>query len=1524
MKNLTLLASCLAAVVAAADDAVGWMRVCVPSNDVAAAVLPYSPMDGGSLGSFVSGPFVGDGSAASDVLRVYASDGSATNCFAWTESGWIGLAGETASAAVSAGDIVALLPYGSLPFSFFLFGRFGSAAYAGGFPRFSGMAVDPAGGFADLEVSTGGRAADLLVRDTDDLAENPAVWSHAGRFAGDVQPFVWRDLQLNDIATNRLYMVSDALRDTDRDGIPDEVERCVYGTSPLLADTDGDGISDGLEISWETDPVTADFAANWRFFEPFEQPDVGLGELSGQHGWRVREPSAAIVQTKTARSGRAALRLLYGGTEDGGGQVLLERAFTNAGDVVWIDAWCVAKAVDVSEISRPSAVGGGVAFSHDAHPVMFDGSVMRTNESISVSLGEWTRVTLRLDYSSRCWDFYVDGIMAGEGLCMVAAADSFSAFGTHGEGNMFVDDVLVSGVRPAGLSSDGDAMPDEWEFRHFGTLERDGTGDVDGDGLSDAEEFWHGADPLVKDTDGDGLSDSAEVNFYGTSPRSADTDGDGAPDAREIADDTDPLVSGADGAAEFAESFELPEVSPGELGGQNGWTVSRTGAAVVQEGVARTGAAALKMCADVADDPVSLSRPQSDAESALWVDIYQRSGAWLEPERVPPNSSGFFFDDDGRTVVFTCDGIATNGRVRVDVGGWVRTTARLDYPARTWDLYVSGVLVGRGMPLSAAPDGSPRGMEVGIDGTAFIDDVRISRTRPQGLSSDGDFLPDDWELTHFGSLDRKGFGDADRDGLKDIDELKAGTDPNSADTDGDGLPDRWEVSCGTNPNDPDDASADPDGDGIDNLSEYRLGLDPLRADADPRIPPEIDLRTECPWCLVGQTVRVTADANDADGTVRELTIYRDGQTLAHEFGGHASAQYVAAAVATNIVEALASDDSGKSALARLEVITLEPEADDDGDGLTNAEEQSLGTDPLSRDTDGDEMLDADEVRIGTNPVVADAFSDPDGDGLANIEELLYGTNPYLSDTDGDGCHDGQEVWNVRSNPLASDIFWSMPMDCSDSVPADSAVAMTGTWRTDGDGSVYAAERAGSLTWRLTVPVGGADALAVRVAQHEFFSRFSDFDLSLHVDGLEVARLTVSAPYNVGGTAFFFLPRLVPGEHEFRIVWHNWAVNTFLSVKDLRFVNFDGPDADGNGIADWRDFRDREVAGFDALPFESLVSPFCVEGHAAWRDVLEVEARYADTNAFIATVKTIGDSFYADVPLAANGATEVVFADGSATDSFAVVWKDLDVFEGEYCTNALPIRAGDSLRLAGHGNDESVVSVSVASQDGAWCMVTNWIQAASTPYCFEDEGLYLVSVVATNTLWGVSEGYAQIEVVRSRFPNRNPAVMRDRELEMNCPELDARTTIEHDVSLRVTAEANPSGGVMLTLSTSADRDLGLVSRLADGGAVCDAVQVSPVWADNGTYYHVAQTYPDGSQLVEVSLLLGAVPPGTSVQLKIFVSGVTFEDGTRTKTLSEDDFDADGHVTLRFVKARGVTTSVCHRTYIYQYGETIYHN
>jgi len=49
-----------------------------------------------------------------------------------------------------------------------------------------------------------------------------------------------------------------------------------------------------------------------------------------------------------------------------------------------------------------------------------------------------------------------------------------------------------------------------------------------------------------------------------------------------------------------------------------------------------------------------------------------------------------------------------------------------------------------------------------------------------GGDSDGDGLPDDWELLFFGNLGRDGTGDFDNDGFRDSSEFLAGTNPTDA------------------------------------------------------------------------------------------------------------------------------------------------------------------------------------------------------------------------------------------------------------------------------------------------------------------------------------------------------------------------------------------------------------------------------------------------------------------------------------------------------------------------------------------------------------------------------------------------------------------------------------------------------------------------------------------------------------------------------------------------------------------------
>jgi transglutaminase-like putative cysteine protease len=124
--------------------------------------------------------------------------------------------------------------------------------------------------------------------------------------------------------------------------------------------------------------------------------------------------------------------------------------------------------------------------------------------------------------------------------------------------------------------------------------------------------------------------------------------------------------------------------------------------------------------------------------------------------------------------------------------------------------------------------------------------------------------------------------------------------------------------------------------------------------------------------------------------------------------------------------------------------------DDDNDGLPDALEWELGTNPVDPDTDHDLLDDASELLNGTSPVNGDS----DGDGIADgVEVIILGTDPLDRDTDGAGACDIQEL-EYHVDPLdPKDDYIALDADC-DGVP-DADEIRNGTdpnsWDSDLDG-----------------------------------------------------------------------------------------------------------------------------------------------------------------------------------------------------------------------------------------------------------------------------------------------------------------------------------------------------------------------------------------------------------------------------------------------------------------------------------------
>ncbi|MBW2497383.1 MAG: hypothetical protein JRF61_08945 [Deltaproteobacteria bacterium] len=257
------------------------------------------------------------------------------------------------------------------------------------------------------------------------------------------------------------------------------------------------------------------------------------------------------------------------------------------------------------------------------------------------------------------------------------------------------------------------------------------------------------------------------------------------------------------------------------------------------------------------------------------------------------------------------------------------------------------------------------------------------------LSNDPDYAGDPDQDGSLNYLDP----DDDNDGYADEIDVFPFDPTEWADTDGDGVGDNFDAF----PSDPSE-TADGDGDGVGD-----------NADVFPDDPSEtIDSDGDG----VGDNgdafphdATETADT-DGDGVGDNADVFPDdpSETIDSDGDGVGDNGDVFPHDASETVD---TDGDG---------IGNSVDLDDDNDGLSDAEEQLAGTDPLSLDSDGDGLLDGFEVANGLDPLLAGSpNADPDGDGLDSLEEQAAGTDPFDPDTDGDGISDGEEVVS-GSNP----------------------------------------------------------------------------------------------------------------------------------------------------------------------------------------------------------------------------------------------------------------------------------------------------------------------------------------------------------------------------------------------------------------------------------------------------------------------------------------------------------------------------
>jgi formylglycine-generating enzyme required for sulfatase activity len=435
--------------------------------------------------------------------------------------------------------------------------------------------------------------------------------------------------------------------------------------------------------------------------------------------------------------------------------------------------------------------------------------------------------------------------------------------------------VAIAHYRLDTNDSDSDGVPDWYEVRMFGNLDRNASYDGDGDGLSLADERKYGLAATIADEFTEGgasIRRSGQVfaNFGGAKKLSVSSDPAG-------------LLTSSETFPETNSSY----TSPNKNGLTSGYYFSHWEVNGVRQ-ADTSGIGLSQISFTMTEDKTVVAKyyaENADTDSDGLPDWYEwrEFGSLDNNGTSDPDGDGFSMDAErqfglsaviGDEIMEGGASIRRSGQVFANFGGAKKLSVSSDpaglltssetfpetnssYTSPNKNGLTSGYYFSH-WEVNGVRQADTSGIGLSqISFTMTEDKTVVAKYYAENADTDSDGLPDWYEWREFGNLDNNGTSDPDGDGFSMDTERQFGLSavigdeimegggsirrsgtfgyiefqPNE-DDDGDGLTKAQELHYGTS-----DDNADSDGDGFPDGAEVSAGSDPADADSVPNRPP---------------------------------------------------------------------------------------------------------------------------------------------------------------------------------------------------------------------------------------------------------------------------------------------------------------------------------------------------------------------------------------------------------------------------------------------------------------------------------------------------------------------------------------------------------------------------------------------------------------------------------------------------------------------------------------------------------------